>query len=66
MLLDIIEVDELEEDNRLKEKEIAKLTKTISKSKSKKETQSLVEELISTCYSIDLSLHGIIFIAKYS
>lgn len=43
-----IEVDELEEDNRLKEKEIAKLNKAISKSKSKKETQSLVEELIST------------------
>ena len=43
-----VEVDELEEDNRLKEKEIAKLNKAISKSKSKKETQSLVEELIST------------------
>lgn len=42
-----IEVDELEADNKAKDKEIAKLTKTIAKSKSKKETQSLVEELIS-------------------
>lgn len=42
-----IEVDELEEDNKSKDKEIAKLNKAISKSKSKKETQALVEELIS-------------------
>ena len=42
-----LEVDELEANNKAKDKEIAKLNKAIAKSKSKKETQSLVEELIS-------------------
>ena len=49
-----LEVDGLEEDNKAKDKEIAKLNKAISKSKSKKETQALVEELIST-FSISTS-----------
>ena len=51
-----IEVDELEEDNKSKDKEIAKLNKAISKSKSKKETQALVEELISPFLSFGVSL----------
>lgn len=50
------EVDELEEDNKSKDKEIAKLNKAISKSKSKKETQALVEELISSFDSPGVAL----------
>lgn len=42
-----LEVDDLERENAEKDKELAKLNKAISKSKSKKETQALVEELIS-------------------
>ena len=51
-----VEVDELEEDNKSKDKEIAKLNKAISKSKSKKETQALVEELISSFDPFGVSL----------
>ena len=51
-----VEVDELEEDNKSKDKEIAKLNKAISKSKSKKETQALVEELISPFDPFGVSL----------
>ena len=43
----LLEVDDLEKENAQKDKELAKLNKAISKSKSKKETQALVEELIS-------------------
>ena len=49
-------MDELEEDNKSKDKEIAKLNKAISKSKSKKETQALVEELISSFDSPGVAL----------
>ena len=40
-------MDDHERENAEKDKELAKLNKAIAKSKSKKETQALVEELIS-------------------
>lgn len=47
IMIMVLEVDDLERENAEKDKELAKLNKAISKSKSKKETQALVEELIS-------------------
>lgn len=47
IIIMVLEVDDLERENAEKDKELAKLNKAISKSKSKKETQALVEELIS-------------------
>lgn len=47
IMIMVLEVDDLERENAEKDKELAKLNKAISKSKSKKEAQALVEELIS-------------------
>lgn len=42
-----VEVDSLEADNAAKEKELAKLNKSVAKSKSKKEALTLLQQLIS-------------------
>ena len=47
MCIFLIELKDLEEEDTIKDKEIAKLNKAIIKGKSKKDIQSLVEEIIS-------------------
>lgn len=42
-----IELKDLEEEDKIKDREIAKLNKAILKGKSKKDIQSLVDEIIS-------------------
>ena len=51
LLADAIETETLEKDNAAKEKELAKLNKSVLKSKSKKEALALLQALISLLLS---------------